>query len=94
MANSNEPLIEQRIRQRAYRLWQDDGSPDGHADDYWHEAAKQIEAEGVDVPVNGAMPEPTAEQSDKGNMESPVPEESPDGKDATLSSPRAKRRRS
>jgi len=35
---------EERIRQRAYQLWEADGSPEGRADDYWHKAAAQIDA--------------------------------------------------
>lgn len=51
---------EDRIRQRAYQLWEDDGSPEGRADDYWGRAEAQVNAEGDEAP-----PEPTAEQSDK-----------------------------
>ncbi|HTR10482.1 MAG TPA: DUF2934 domain-containing protein [Paraburkholderia sp.] len=36
---------EERIRQRAYQLWQDDGAPDGKSDEYWSRAEKQIAAE-------------------------------------------------
>jgi hypothetical protein len=35
--------IEQRIRERAYLLWEQDGCPDGHANQYWARASK-IEA--------------------------------------------------
>jgi hypothetical protein len=35
--------LEQRIRERAYFLWQQNGCPDGHADQYW-ERASEIEA--------------------------------------------------
>jgi hypothetical protein len=51
---------EDRIRQRAYRLWQDDGSPEGRADEYWGRAEAQIDAEG-----GLEAPEPAIEQSDK-----------------------------
>ena len=44
MSSTNEAL-EQRIRERAYALWQSDGSPDGRADDYWDRARRQLEAE-------------------------------------------------
>ncbi|WP_179949966.1 DUF2934 domain-containing protein [Burkholderia sp. MSMB1835] len=37
---------ETRIRERAYRLWQADGAPDGSADEYWRRAEQQLEAEG------------------------------------------------
>lgn len=93
MVDGNPQAIEERIRQRAYRLWQDAGAPEGHADDYWHQAVRQIAAEGEDTPANGAVPHPSVEQSDKQRMEAPVPEESATGDGATNSAPRAKRRR-
>ncbi|MDR8052529.1 DUF2934 domain-containing protein [Burkholderia cenocepacia] len=37
---------ETRIRERAYRLWQADGAPDGRADEYWRRAEQQLDAEG------------------------------------------------
>ncbi|WP_322102586.1 DUF2934 domain-containing protein [Paraburkholderia sp. J41] len=36
---------EERIRRRAYQLWEDDGAPEGKADEYWGRAEKQISAE-------------------------------------------------
>jgi Protein of unknown function (DUF2934) len=35
--------LEQRIRERAYFLWERDGCPDGYAEQYW-ERASEIEA--------------------------------------------------
>jgi hypothetical protein len=43
---------EDRIRQRAYELWERDGRPDGHADTHWERAAQEIAAE------DGSMPHP------------------------------------
>lgn len=36
---------ERRIRDRAYQLWEADGSPEGKADEYWHRARQFIEDE-------------------------------------------------
>ncbi len=36
---------EARIRERAYQLWQADGSPDGRADEFWARACDLIAAE-------------------------------------------------
>ena len=36
---------EERIRQRAYDLWQREGAPEGRDQDHWHEAVAQIDAE-------------------------------------------------
>ncbi|PLZ04009.1 hypothetical protein CY652_03310 [Burkholderia sp. WAC0059] len=53
---------EHLIRQRAYRLWQDAGAPEGRADEYWHRAEAQFNAEGEG---EAAPPEPVVEQSGK-----------------------------
>jgi hypothetical protein len=34
---------ERLIRERAYQLWQADGSPEGEAERYWHRARELIE---------------------------------------------------
>jgi hypothetical protein len=36
---------EERVRRRAYQLWEDDGAPEGKADEYWSRAEKQVAAE-------------------------------------------------
>ena len=36
---------EERIRQRAYDLWQREGAPEGRDQDHWHEAVAPIDAE-------------------------------------------------
>lgn len=46
---------ETRIRERAYRLWQADGEPDGKADEYWQRAERQLDAQG-DTAEDGAAP--------------------------------------
>ncbi|WP_074987356.1 DUF2934 domain-containing protein [Paraburkholderia tropica] len=33
-----------RVRERAYQLWQAAGSPENCADDFWYEAEKQLRA--------------------------------------------------
>lgn len=37
--------VEQRIRAKAYALWQEDGSMEGCADEYWRRARSIVEAE-------------------------------------------------
>lgn len=39
------PTVEERIRTRAYELWQEDGSMEGCADEYWRRARTLVEAE-------------------------------------------------
>lgn len=43
--NMTSDMLEDRIRERAYRLWEQDGRPEGKADDYWTRARHLIEAE-------------------------------------------------
>jgi Protein of unknown function (DUF2934) len=33
--------LEQTVRERAYLLWEEDGMPEGRADEYWHRALDQ-----------------------------------------------------
>src|SRR5258705_2205271 len=43
MANNTfDTSTEDRIRHRAYQLWEQDGSPEGHPDEYWDRAFRQI----------------------------------------------------
>ncbi|PRX33407.1 Protein of unknown function (DUF2934) [Paraburkholderia sp. BL18I3N2] len=36
---------EEKIRRRAYELWEEDGSLEGCADEYWQQARAQIDEE-------------------------------------------------
>jgi vacuolar-type H+-ATPase subunit H len=49
--NGSEQDLEQAIRERAFLLWEMEGSPEGREDEYWHRAREQIEAE-----TNSASP--------------------------------------
>jgi hypothetical protein len=52
--------LEDRIRARAYRIWENDPSPEGKADEHWEQARRQIEAEGV---ADGDAAPQSADQS-------------------------------
>ncbi|CAB3725243.1 DUF2934 domain-containing protein [Paraburkholderia rhynchosiae] len=67
-----EPTVEDRIRKRAYELWESDGSPEGRADDYWTRAQAQIEAEGE---AGDAEPPAPVDQSSKGRRAADAPDE-------------------
>ena len=43
--SDTEQDLERRIRERAYALWEEDGRPEGRADEYWERARRFIEAE-------------------------------------------------
>jgi hypothetical protein len=44
MSNAKQDL-ETRIRERAYVLWEEDGRPEGRAEEYWERARRFVEAE-------------------------------------------------
>jgi len=54
------PLDETRIVELAYRLWLEEGRPDGRADDHWHRArdaiAAEVRAEAPALPSPAAAP--------------------------------------
>ncbi|WP_269507987.1 DUF2934 domain-containing protein [Burkholderia sp. IMCC1007] len=72
---------ETQIRERAYRLWQADGSPEGRADEYWQRAEQQIDAEGAGI--NGdAEAEPAADRPIEQSSKRRIPGESLEDTDA------------
>jgi uncharacterized protein YjbJ (UPF0337 family) len=38
---------EGKIRERAYQIWQDEGSPDGREHDHWHQAEREADADEI-----------------------------------------------
>ena len=40
-----EKTIEDRVRDRAYALWEKNGRPDGRSDEYWQRARSEVQAE-------------------------------------------------
>jgi hypothetical protein len=57
---------EERIRARAYEIWQREGSPKGHENDHWLEAEQELDAENTgagsalshdDIPPQPKKPE-------------------------------------
>ena len=43
--HENPAHREQRIRERAYRMWESEGRPEGRAEQYWHRAEELVEDE-------------------------------------------------
>ncbi|MFC0399186.1 DUF2934 domain-containing protein [Paraburkholderia rhizosphaerae] len=85
MADEDSEL---RIRERAYHLWEQDGSPEGRADEYWDKARRQILAEGDDGPASVS-----ADQSKKRQMEDAVPQDDAEQGIGKAATPRATRAR-
>ena len=48
---------EERIRQRAYRLWEEAGRPEGDAQDHWERAAQDLDREDAEIQRAGAAGE-------------------------------------
>lgn len=48
--------VDRRIRERAYRLWIEEGRPDGRAEDHWQRAAAQIAREDEQSSLATASP--------------------------------------
>jgi Protein of unknown function (DUF2934) len=57
-----EKTIEDRVRERAYALWERDGRREGRSDEYWQQARAEVEAEDAE-PGNEIPEEPTKEAS-------------------------------
>ena len=52
--------VEQRIRERAYHLWQKEGSPEGRDQEFWERARLMHESEqepAMDTPLGQRSPE-------------------------------------
>ena len=51
MSGTNEGF-EQQVRERAFALWQQAGSPEGRAEEFWHQARNELE--GHSGPAHGS----------------------------------------
>ncbi|MEI6001710.1 DUF2934 domain-containing protein [Paraburkholderia bengalensis] len=61
------PISEEQIRTLAFYLWEQDGGPEGRADEYWERARQQLvsnasDATSVDSGTSGLDGELTAPQ--------------------------------
>lgn len=52
---------EDRIKERAYHLWQKEGSPEGRDKEFWERARLMVEAEGA-APISTPLGERTEEE--------------------------------
>ncbi len=67
--SDNRPDVSDRVRRRAYEIWESQGSPDGRPDDHWLQAEHEIlhsgdQLEGDDVPNLEALREAAREHTD------------------------------
>jgi hypothetical protein len=49
-ASARAPVDDDRVRRRAYEIWEREGRPDGHDQEYWHRARRDIENEAQTTP--------------------------------------------
>ncbi|SAL52918.1 hypothetical protein AWB64_05735 [Caballeronia sordidicola] len=56
-------LSEEQIRTLAFHLWEQDGSPEGRADEYWEKARQQLSS--------GSLSENAADDKETGFGEEP-----------------------
>lgn len=63
-------IDEQKIRQRAYELWELDGQHDGAEQEHWRQAREQLEAE-IQPPGNNNL-DSVGESGQAGIAEMPV----------------------
>ena len=59
--------LEHLIRARAHQLWEQEGRPDGRADDHWREARKLVEVEGMKQPIAKTAARSKAKARNKAN---------------------------
>jgi len=59
--------LEHLIRARAHQLWEQEGRPEGRAEDHWYEARKLVEIEGMKQPAVKAAPRPKSKAGKKAN---------------------------
>ena len=69
MTNDRDNL-EERIRGRAYHLWQEDGCPDGQDQRHWEKARMLIAIE--DGQSLATKPNPVAQGEDRARRDQPV----------------------
>jgi Protein of unknown function (DUF2934) len=66
---------EDRIRQRAYELWEQEGRPDGRAQQHWDRAAQDLDREDADIRREGVAGEnPSARTEAESNRKKPDPD--------------------
>jgi hypothetical protein len=70
--DDSDETEQQRIRQRAYHLWEADGRPEGRAEEYWERARELIGIEesphAGEIPVREDRPEEAAIQANLGEF--------------------------
>jgi hypothetical protein len=65
--------LDERIRRRAYEIWEAEGRPAGRDEEHWHRAAEEVRAEArAETAVGGQAPDPAAPGPSAGSQTRPA----------------------
>jgi hypothetical protein len=85
---------EKRIRDRAYRKWQEEGCPEGKAEAHWEEASREVQMEGQVTTIREAPARtPGAQTRRRKPLETPDVIELPAPGNTKKAAPRRDQRR-
>ena len=70
---ANDQLIEERIRARAHRLWEEEGRPEGRAEAHWEQARLIVALEDAQHTILKPVQAPEAEPIELVRKEFPTP---------------------
>ena len=68
---------DQRIRERAYALWEKEGSPGGRAEEFWERARLMLDAENSQSAVGGSLPASVSDKATDEAIEDTFPASDP-----------------
>ncbi len=68
----DDPAREERVKERAYHLWEADGRPHGQHDEYWERASELVRMEGAGLA--GQLPNPASLPGADPSLTEPVEE--------------------
>ncbi|MER9328467.1 DUF2934 domain-containing protein [Mesorhizobium sp. M0152] len=60
---------EERIKRRAYEIWERQGRPAGREQENWDQAVQEIEAEGSEAERGPVVPDPTVSSGSTGSKD-------------------------
>ncbi|WP_214475574.1 DUF2934 domain-containing protein [Mesorhizobium sp. dw_380] len=60
---------EERIKRRAYEIWEREGRPTGREQEHWDQAVQEIEAEGSENERGPVVPDPTVADGSKSSTD-------------------------
>ena len=83
---ANDQLIEERIRARAHRLWEEEGRPEGRAEAHWEQARLIVALEDAQHTILKPVQAPEAEPIELGRNRGEFPTPTDQGEEQTYPS--------